>query len=87
MDSPTVHADVAFRRVGEEVVLVNLVTNEIFALNETGARFWELLAEGHTRAEIVATLAVEFDVGEAQVDAEATALIEQLGKAGMLAGS
>ena len=43
--------------VDDEVVLVNLQTNRIFALNPTGARFWELLEGGAGRAEIEETLA------------------------------
>jgi hypothetical protein len=59
---PTIDSDVVHRRVGDDVVLVHLRTNQIFALNETGARFWELFADGHSRESIETTLLAEFDV-------------------------
>lgn len=55
--------DVVWRTVDGEVVLVHLTTNRIYALNPTGARFWELLSEGRSDADIEATLLAEFDVG------------------------
>ena len=53
---PVPSPDVVARRVDDEVVLVNLQTNRIFALNSTGARFWELLEGGADRVEIEETL-------------------------------
>ncbi len=41
-----INPDVLFKRVDEELVLVKIASNEIFALNETGARLWELISEG-----------------------------------------
>ena len=41
-----VTTDVVFRRIEDEMVLVNLKTDQIFTLNETAAQFWELLAQG-----------------------------------------
>ena len=84
MTLPQAHQDVAFRRVGDEVVLVHLGTNQIYALNETGARFWELLTEGRTRAEILGALTAEFDATEAQADAGVTALLIELARVGMV---
>lgn len=84
MQLPAVNPDVAYQRVGDEVVLVHLKTNQIYALNETGARFWELLAEGRAHAEIVATLTGEFAVDEARLDGEIGALLGDLAAAGMV---
>jgi hypothetical protein len=70
--------------VGDEVVLVHLKTNQIYALNETGARFWELLAEETSRDEIVATLTAEFTVSTDQLEREITALVGELERAGMV---
>ena len=47
------HPEVLTRKVGEEVVLVHMGRNEIFALNPTAARLWELLTEGRSRPEAV----------------------------------
>ena len=40
---PRPSADVVFRDLGDEGVLVHLGTNRIFSLNATGSRFWSLL--------------------------------------------
>ena len=75
---PTVNPDVVSQRVGEDIVLVHLKTNQIFALNETGARFWELLAEGRSRAEIESALRDEFDVEPEPLRREIDALVADL---------
>lgn len=54
-------ADVIARRLGESAVLIRLNTNKIYELNATGARIWELLAEGASRQQVVDTLGREFD--------------------------
>ena len=75
---PTVNPDVVSQRVGEDVVLVHLKTNQIYALNETGARFWELLAKSLSRAEIESALHAEFDVALEPLRREIDALVVDL---------
>jgi hypothetical protein len=76
---PTPHEDVVSERVGDDLVLVHLGTNEIFALNPTGARFWELLVEGGSREEIESRLLDEYDgVDRAALSAEIDALLVEL---------
>jgi len=77
---PQANPDVVSRRVGGEVVLVHLQTNQIFALNETGARFWELFEQRKTRPEIEAALTAEFDVSDDQVAREIDELLEALAR-------
>ena len=72
------HPEVLARRVGEEVVLVHMGRNEIFALNRTGARLWELLSEGRTRSAAVEQLKAEFDVSEETVERETESLMTLL---------
>ena len=54
-------ADVIARRLGDSAVLIRLNTSRIYELNATGARIWELLAEGATREQVVDALGREFD--------------------------
>ena len=75
---PSPSPDVASRRLGDEVVLVNLKTNRIFSLSPTGARFWELLSDGKTRPEIEVELLEEYDVSREEVTAEIDALVTAL---------
>lgn len=70
--------DVVAQRVQDEVVLVNLRTNEIYTLNRTAARAWELIAEGLDRSGVEAGLAEEFSVDEAHVGGELDGLLVEL---------
>jgi hypothetical protein len=70
--------EVLTRRVGEEVVLVHMGRNEVFSLNRTGARLWELLSEGRTHSEAVEQLTTEFDVSQETVEQEASRLMTML---------
>jgi Coenzyme PQQ synthesis protein D (PqqD) len=76
--------DVIARRVDDQVVLVNLRTNKIYALNRTGARAWELLEEGRSRGEIAGALLEEFDVESDEVEAELDGLFAHLGGEGLV---
>jgi hypothetical protein len=70
--------DVVAQRVQDEVVLVNLRTNEIYTLNKTAARAWELIAEGRDRSGVEAGLADEFTVEGADVQSVLDGLLDQL---------
>ena len=75
---PAPSPDVVSRRLGDEVVLVNLKTNRIFALSPTGARFWELLSDGRSRTEIETALMREYEVTREEVAAEIDSLVRTL---------
>jgi hypothetical protein len=75
---PSPDPDVVSRRLGDEVVLVDLRTNRIFALSPTGARFWELLSEGKSRPEIEEQLLREYEVARETVSAEIDSLVRAL---------
>jgi Coenzyme PQQ synthesis protein D (PqqD) len=76
--------DAVAKRVGDEVVLVQLQTNRIYTLNRTGARLWELLDDGHDLERARAQMLREFDVGEDQLRDEADALVDDLVTRGLL---
>ena len=78
-------ADVAARRLEDEVVLVNLQTNHIYSLNATGSRVWELLDVPRTRAEVVDALVAEFDVERATIERETDELLASLSDAQLIA--
>ena len=71
-------AEVICRQLGDTAVLVHLGTNEIFELNRTGYRVWQLLSGGLDRAAIQLQLAQEFTVDEGQLDREVGNLLSQL---------
>jgi hypothetical protein len=61
---------VVFRRLGDRMVLVHLHTNQIFELNETAARLWELLSEDGDVAVAESRLSEEYEVDPDQLRSE-----------------
>lgn len=57
-----VHSDVIFRVLGDAAVLVNLSTNHVFELNDTGAAIWTLLDRGEPPDAIVEAVTKEFEI-------------------------
>jgi hypothetical protein len=76
--------NVVSSRLGEGAVLVQLETNQIFELNTTGLRAWELIAEGLDLDAVIDRLGREFDVDEGRVRAEVTDLVAALVQQGLL---
>lgn len=87
MSNYSVPEEVVFRQLGEETVLVHLGTSEIFRLNETGARFWELLNEGLELPSIERTMAGEYDVSLDELRTQIEDLLSSLTEAGLLSRS
>ena len=77
-------AQVLARQLPGGAVLVHLATNQIFELNETSARVWELLTGGLSPEAIVARLGEDFDVEPAQASREVGALLARLQEAGLI---
>jgi coenzyme PQQ synthesis protein D (PqqD) len=57
-----VNADVLWQRLDDEVIVIQLKTDHIYSLNHTGARLWELLADGKDLPSIRIELENEFSV-------------------------
>jgi len=76
--------DVVARRLDDEVVLVHLGTNQIFSLNATGARYWELLEQGLDHAAIVRRMLDEFIVDETRLEQEIAAITADLVREGLV---
>ena len=79
-----VSSDIVYQQTGDEAVLVDMNTNQIYELNRTGARFWELLSAGHDRTEIQQLMLQEFDVAEADLAVEIEAMITSLENEGLI---
>lgn len=79
-----VSPDAVYRRIDNEGVLINLQTERMFKLNETGARFWELLASEATVAEIKAKMREDYAVGEQELETEIAALLQALRTEGLV---
>ncbi len=81
---PAPDPDVVARRVDDEVVLLHLGTSDIFALNATGARFWELLKSCDSWEEIEGALEAEFAVSRGELRASVAGLVRNLEAAGLV---
>ena len=64
--------------LGTGTVLIHLETNQIYELNRTGRRIWELIAAGLDRAAICARMEEEFDVSPEQAEREIGQLLTLL---------
>lgn len=78
------HPDVFARRIADEVLLVHLGRSEIFSLNSTAGRLWELVSESGTRSGVLYGLAAEFEVEVEQLHEEVDGLLAQLIEHGLL---
>lgn len=71
--------------MSDGAVLVDLRSNQVFELNETGARIRELQDQGLSTPEIAARLAAEFDVDEDTAAEEIERVSARLADADLLA--
>ena len=76
--------DVIFRRVDDELVLVKIASNEIFALNPTGGRIWESLSEGSDIDRTVELLLETYDAPEEEVRLEVESFVAELRRQGFI---
>jgi hypothetical protein len=83
-DRVRIPARVQYRRVRDEIALVDLDTGAYFGLDECGARMWELLAESGDLHRVVARMQDEYDVAPIQLRDDLLRLVEQLRAAGLL---
>ena len=77
-------SDVVAQRLGDEVVVVHLRTNQIFILNRTGARFWELIESGSDLDSVREKMLAEFEVEESQLMKELEDFVEHLARAELI---
>lgn len=77
-DTVRVPPRIAFRRVGDEMALVNLDTGVYYGLDAVGARMWELLAGDGRLHTVAARMQEEFDVAPDQLEADLIRLVSEL---------
>jgi Coenzyme PQQ synthesis protein D (PqqD) len=71
-------AQVLFKDIGGEAVLLDLGTETYFGLNETGARFWHQLTSSPSVLDAWTVLRDEFDVAPDELLDDLRLLIDQL---------
>jgi hypothetical protein len=76
--------DVLFQQLEDEVVLLNMSSQQYYSLNEVGSRMWELLMELHEPNAVVDRLHQIYDVDKDVLRADLDRLVADLNGAGLL---
>ena len=70
--------NVAWRRVEEEAVLLNVDTSAYYSLDPIAADIWERLGKGDSLAKIIRRISQDFDTPEDRVAKDAAGFIHDL---------
>jgi len=81
---PAIPERIVFKKVGEEMVLLDFERGIYYGLNPVGARIWELFAEGKSTDEIADVLTEEFDVERTDAKKDVEALMDDLAANGLV---
>ncbi|HSO21361.1 MAG TPA: PqqD family protein [Chondromyces sp.] len=73
-----VAADVRYRVIGDEAVVVRQLEGDVLVLNEVAARVLQLAGEGLSQAEICGRLAGEFEAPEADLPRDVERFLAEL---------
>ncbi len=76
--------DVLARAVGEELVLLDLASEEYYALDDIGAAMWEAISSAPNLAAARDALLAEFDVEAAKLAGDLLELVDRLSAKGLL---
>jgi hypothetical protein len=80
----TIPENVVFKKVGEETILLDFEGGVYYGLDPVGSRIWELLAGGRSFAEVVETLAAEYEADAATIEADLRKLVAELESRGLV---
>jgi coenzyme PQQ synthesis protein D (PqqD) len=86
-DSVRIPDQVATRKIGEEMILLNLGTGTYFGLDAVGSRFLELLEQNGEVAAVYRAMMEEFDVSPKVLEADLLRLLEEMRAKGLLEAS
>jgi hypothetical protein len=79
------HHDLEWRRIDDEVVILDLRTQRYLTLNHTGAILWPLLVAGTTRQLLIAELVDIYPDAVTEAGRDVDAVLGQLTEADLLA--
>ena len=74
----TIPTQVMARTVGEETVILDLVSGTYYGLNPVGARMWQLLGQGASLAEVCEAMFSEYSVARETLEGDVLDLVEDL---------
>jgi lipoate-protein ligase B len=76
--------DVLIQNVGDDAILLNLNTENYFALDEVGTRIINTLQESDSLKQAVRKLVGIYDVDESKLTSDAIRLVEECEQHGLL---
>lgn len=76
--------DILWRKVGDEILISDVIGETIFGLDGVGARMWQMLAENGSVDEAVSALAAEYDAPADTIAADLNSLIDDLRHRGLV---
>jgi hypothetical protein len=79
--------DVIVQTIDGEALILKLHDEEVFSLNQTGARVARLIADGERLDAVIDILSVEYGVGRNDVEREVRSLVHALVSRGLLIAS
>jgi hypothetical protein len=77
-------ADVVVQVINGEALILKLHEEEVFSLNETGARVAQLIEQRQSLDEVIDTLAGEYETGREHIEREVHALVQALVSKGLI---
>lgn len=72
------------RQVGEEMVILDLITGTYYGLDLVGARMWQLMEKGESLSSICDTFIEEFDVTPQVLQQDLDILVRNLVDKGLI---
>jgi hypothetical protein len=73
-----------YQMVGDEAIIIDVNTGTYYTLNDTGARFWQLMDGNHTIAACADAIAAEYEVESAVVEADLLELAAEFTREGLI---
>lgn len=78
------HADITWREVDDEIVVLDLASSRYLALNGSGALLWRTLVDGAEAEVLTEVLAGEFDISAQQAAHDVDAFLTQCHEMGIV---
>lgn len=72
------------RRVGDDLVILDLTGGRYLSLDPVGARIWELIGEGRTLGEVCSAMEEEYDVSRERLEEDVLKLAGELSAEGLV---
>ncbi len=79
-----ISGDALARKVGDELVIMDLAGEEYFSLNQAGRKVWEGLSQQQTLSVVVDALVEQFDVSRETAAHDVLAVTRELLSAGLV---